>query len=65
MIVITFYDIRVAFYSNMEIMQKIKHLIFNPIIVDDYDFLFCCSTIFQASDALAARQNILLVDGAR
>ena len=39
---------------NLDIMRQSACLVLNPITVYSYGFLFCCTTVVQASDFLTA-----------
>ena len=39
---------------NMDIMRQSAYLVVNPITVDNYGFLFNCTTVGQASDLMTA-----------
>ena len=39
---------------TLDIMRQTACLVFNPIMVEGYAALFCCTAVFQASDSMTA-----------
>ena len=52
LMLISEFDIRVGY--NLDIMRQSACLVFNPITVYSYGFLFNCTTVGQASDSMTA-----------
>ena len=50
---------RIQFGNNLNVIGQSACLVINPITVDHFDALFCCTPVDQASDSMMARPKAI------